>query len=141
MKCIFSFLIATITSLSIYANEGDSIVKVFQKDNIIVSVPKQEIKKITYSIRESKDSLHDESITQLIYTRDSIHSWPLNIVDSVTFVWISDEDNGEWSSNPAVWTRNAINYDCGKTTMRGRLKGVNASEVSQLGFYLGLTPS
>lgn len=134
-RIITLFLIVAVSSLT-YAQE-EAIVSVFQKDKTVVSVAREEVDSISYSRIDKNGILHESFVSQLIHTKDSTHRWLLNEVDSVTFEWMPDgEVTHDQVPRPRVWSRDANDITCNGATLRGKLRGADASAVSKLGFYV-----
>ena len=136
MKRLLSLLLTASSCLLVYA-QTDAIVSVFQKDKTVVSAERGDVDSISYSRIDESGNLHEHIVSQLLHTKDSVHSWRLSEVDSVTFEWIQD-DEGAVSLNPRprVWTKNASDRTSCSAVLHGRLRGVSVSDVSQLGFYV-----
>ena len=134
-RIITLFLIVAVSSLT-YAQE-EAIVSVFQKDKTVVSVAREEVDSISYSRIDDKGIQNESIVSQFIHTKDSVHRWMLSEVDSIKFEWLPNEETtAPLVPNPRVWTKNASDITRKSAVLHGKLRGVNPSAVSRLGFYV-----
>lgn len=87
MKKIFFIGFISCFFLNICAQ--DSVNKpfyVFRNDGMINTFFPREVDSIKYSFYDAENLLHEDIVTQIIYTQDSTYVLPLNIIDSISFI-------------------------------------------------------
>lgn len=129
---ILSLLLTII--LATYAQEK-AFVNVYQSNKAVVSMLRSEVDSITYSLLDDKVNRYDKMQSQVIHTKDSIYTWPVNMVDSTTFVWIDSNDNN--FIHPIVYTQHATDVEYESATLNGWIMGLTSSAIQDgIGFLV-----
>lgn len=84
-KLFLSLLMAMIAFVASAQTVGEQMY-LYHGDRVINGFIPSEIDSITWSYYDKDSVLYDEIVTQLIHTSDSVYLYPVNEIDSVSFV-------------------------------------------------------
>ena len=85
-KYILLSLICSL-SMAVYSqNGGNKSIYMYRNDGMINTFLPEEIDSIEYSFYDLENILHEDVVTQIIYTADSVYTLPISIVDSISFI-------------------------------------------------------
>lgn len=86
MKNVYLILLLVLTSLTGFAQQTGDFIYVYQKDGHVQAFLREEIQEMSYSYEDNLGVTHDEIVSQLIALEDSVCRFPLNQIDSISFV-------------------------------------------------------
>lgn len=81
---LITFVLAS-TVFSLMAQNTNDIFYIYRNDGNFNVFFREEVDSITCSNYDSDSIFHDEIVTQLVYTHDSIYRIPLDVIDSLSF--------------------------------------------------------
>lgn len=86
-RWLFFIILCTCGLIDSFTVKSQEALYIFRNDEQLLSAFfYSEIDSITYSVYDEAGTVHNEYVTQIVHTPDSIYQIPLAVIDSVTFV-------------------------------------------------------
>lgn len=86
MKRLYFVILCALCTLSVSSQTIGEAFYIYRNDGKFNAFFREEIDSIVYSCYDADSLLHDDAVTQVIYTQDSIYRISLAAIDSVGFV-------------------------------------------------------
>lgn len=85
-RAFLTICITCVVLLGFAQNMADKAFYVYRNDNVINTFLFAEVDSITYSFLDADSLWHEDVVTQIIFTQDSVYFMPISLVDSISFI-------------------------------------------------------